>query len=259
MPAACSKPSKDGEKPHESGIDSINMDVGGEYESSIAANAVNVTAPCDNLNPTGSKRRRSGDVSQKMKLNQELARVGQDSDTPKTKFALVSRTRELTSEDLNELLCQLYPRLDKILHANFIPKFCGRGISSGRIWFECMDMESRCWMEKQVKEISNAWSRGSFDVVEWVPAPPLQRVCVSIPWLVDERTPAQLVVSRLDSLNPHLGVKRWTLFKAAKPWEGKRLFIFGLDDEALDLLEHNEFELFYAFNKLTAFKYTNRK
>lgn len=236
-----------------------NPKVGTPRVKTSLCNANRTEMPSEDANVANSKRKRSpGEESLPMEESNKK-QVIQTTDTFKNRLSLVSRSRELIAEDLDDLLCNLYPRLDRTLNSNFVPRFNGRGVASGRIWFECANVESRTWLEKQIRSITDSWSRGSFDIVEWIPAPSLQRVCVSIPWMNDERTPAQLVVTRLDNLNPHLGIKRWHLFKAAKPWEGKRLFIFGLDIEALNLLEENEFCVYYAFGKLTAFKYTNKK
>lgn len=143
------------------------------------------------------------------RMNLRKKQLRQTDASKNNKIALVSRTRELITEDLDKLLAKLYPRLDRTLSTNFVPRFNGRGVASGRIWFECTNSESRTCLEKHIKDITDTWNRGSLDIVEWFPTSPLERVCVSIPWMNDERTSAQLVVSRLDNLNPHLGNKRW--------------------------------------------------
>lgn len=262
MPAACSSNPQHGAKVHDSELGSIEMDVvsGSENVSSIVSNkTLTQGKQCIDTMSVNSKRRRCS--LRDDELPQDAAtkkQLFETDDNPKTKVALVSRTRELILEDLDELLSKLFPRLDRTLNSNFVPKFNGRGVASGRIWFECTNMESRSWLERQIKDITDTWSRGSLDIIEWIPTSPLQRVCLSVPWRNEERTPAALVISRLDNLNPHLGIKRWHLFKATKPWEGKRLFIFGLDIESLNLLEDNEFNVFYAFGRLTAFKYNKK-
>ncbi|XP_062537676.1 uncharacterized protein LOC134206000 [Armigeres subalbatus] len=107
-------------------------------------------------------------------------------DQPKTKIMLVNRVRELTMEDLEELLRNLYPRHDKMLAKPTVPRFNGRGVNSGRIWFDCADIAGRKWLEKQIKSVTDSWSRGSLDVLDWVAAPPLNRILLSVPWLTNE-------------------------------------------------------------------------